>query len=293
MTASTPLIRNIEVLVGPLSEDKGGGPKSSAVRVFSDGSREALRVRFNAKKTLLGSPNASVVEIYNLPPDTRARLRTTLARVLLSTGHRGEELSQLASGALQSITHSKVGPDIVTKLGFLDGYGGMTRGLANRSYGGPVTVASAVRDLAGDLPGVTLGRVDIDGTFGLGGRVFAGRAADALDDLSAQYGFSWSVQDGVFQALSDLRAFPRSTDINAENRTLISAQPILNGPMQIQTGVEIQAVLDARVKPGESVQLTSGTNPAVNGRLKVHNADFDGDTADVSWTMTLQSFRVF
>ncbi len=292
MSANQPLIRNIELLVGPLAEDQGGGPTSQALRLFSDGSRTGLRISFNVKKTLMSTPNVSSISIYNLRPATRERIRATLSRVRLSVGYENTGINVLSQGGILSSVTEKKPPEYATTLQILDGFGGQVKGISNVTFDGRIQVAEIVRTIAADMPGVEVGRIDIDGSVGSGGLSITDRTADALDALAMQFGFSWSIQDGVFQAISDRRSFNRTLTVSFRNRTLIQATPLLAGPMQIENGVEIVAILNPRVGPGDRVQLESEVNPGLNGVYKIHELDATGDTYDQSWTMTIRSYRI-
>lgn len=294
MTGNNPLIRNIEVLVGPLADFEGGGNPNDGLRIASDGSRENLRAAFSIRKTLQSVANEGAVTIYNLPRESRERMRRGLTRVRVMAGYANTGTMVVGNGGLLDAVHTNQSGTWVSELPFYDGFGGIARGVVNRTFTSGVTVANVIRTLVEqNMPGVTVGRIDVDGTIARGGYAMSDRTADVLDDLATQYGFSWSVQNGVFQALSDQRVFGRVFEISFENRNLISASPITQDAADIrfQTGVEIVAILDARVSPGDSIDLTSSSNPQVNGRYKVHAVQFDGDTGDVSWTMTIQSYR--
>lgn len=294
MSTTVPFIRNAELLIGPLAEDQGGGATSEAFRLFADGSLAGgLRIRFSVSKTILGAPNISRIEIYNMSRESRARIRTSLTAVRLNVGWANAGLRSLVRGGVLSAVTSKQGPDIVTTLNVMDGYGGQVKGVVARSYKSAAQVSDVVRDIAGTMPGVGLGEVDIAGRLGPRGRAFSGRSADELDKLAHEYGFSWSVQDGVFQAVKDDRSLPGIVRVSNQLRNLISAQPILSGPMQIESGVDIEATLDARTKPGARVQLESGVNPDLNGTYKIHNVDFSGDTHAAQWSMRIQSLKEF
>lgn len=292
MTSNTPFIRQVELLVGPLSEDAGGGSTSDALRIFSDGSRNGLRVKFSIKKTLTGAPNASVIEVMNLKRESMERIRASLAKVRLSVGWKNTGLSLLASGGILSSLTEKDGTDSATKMQVLDGYGGQVKGVTNKTFGGNSSISDVVKELAQSMPGVNIGDIDVDGLIGSGGLSISDRSADALDKIASQYGFSWSVQDGTFQAIQDTRTFNRVSEISTRSRNLIRAVPILSGPMQIESGVEITAVMDSRVSPGNQVKLESAVNPNLNGIYKIHEVDFEGDTMDNNWIMKIRSFKI-
>jgi hypothetical protein len=286
---SKPFIRTVDLIIGPLTEDQGGGPVKSAYRIISTGDRNSLRVKFNVKKTLLGAPNPSTIEIYNMSRASLERIKKSLSRVRLEVGYENAENTLLTQGAIKSIEVERQGADVITRIVLLDGWGGQIKGITNRTYGAKQSVADIVRDIASNMPGVTIGDIDVDGIIGRGGLTVSDRSADMLDRLAGQYGFSWSIQNGTFQAISDKRTLSRIVEISSKQRNLIKAVPVLNGPEQIQTALEIQAILNPRVTPGHKVKLTSDLNPRLNGFYKVHEVDFDGDTGDQSWNMTIRS----
>ena len=289
MSSNAPFIRNARLLIGPLREDEGGGPEDQALEIYSTGDRDGLRVKFNVKKTMLGPPNLSTIEIYNLSRDRAETINKTMSRVRLDIGWNNVDLALLTQGSIKSSVTERRGADLVTTLTLLDGWGGQVTGFTNRSYGKNRPVSEVVRNIAGNLPGVSIGDIDVDGTIGNSGYVVSDRSADALDRLAGQYGFSWSIQNGVFQAVSDQRALSRTVELSTRARNLIKATPVLNGPFQIQTAVEIEAIINPVVTPGHQIVLNSDINPKLNGAYKVHEVDFDGDTFDNSWNMRIRS----
>lgn len=294
MSTDAPFIRNIRLLLGPLADDQGGGPTDEALEILSDGSRNTLAVDFSVTKTLIGTPNAATVRIRNLSESTRRRIRASLTRVRLEVGYENQGLYPLAMGGLISVVPYAENPDYVTELTFLDGFGGIVKGVTSRSFAARTPVIDIVEAIGQDMPGVTIDRdsLQISGVVGRRGYTISGRSADALDTLADSFGFSWTVQDGVLTALDDAQSYTTIHEISVERRNLIAALPTLGGPMQIQTGIEVTAVLDPRVRPGNTMSLTSTANPGLSGQSKIHRADFDGGTMQNDSTMRLTSFTL-
>ena len=291
MSSNEPFIRETEVIVGPLREDQGGGPVNQALRILSSGDRSSLRIRFSVKKTHMGIPNNSTIEIFNLSRASAERIRAAQTRVRLSAGYQNTGLDVVVNGGILSSVTEKQEADRVTRFQVRDGYGGQLRGITNKTFAPNANVADIVREMSQNMPGVSTGDIDVDGVIGPGGLSVSDRSADALDQLAAQYGFNWSIQNGVFQALQDTRAFGRVFLVSSQSRNLIKVAPILTGPMQINNGVEIQAILNPSLVPGDQVRLESDANPDLNGTYKIHEIDMEGDTFDKNWTMTIRSFR--
>lgn len=287
-------IRQVEMIIGPLAEYEGRGNVGDALRVYSAGGVNDLRVQFSTLRTLGGAPNQSDIVITNLSAGSRSRLRTRLTRVELSAGYlegRDAGLRKVTSGAITSSQPVDNPPDIDTLITALDGFGGMSRGVFRKSFGPGVAISDVVRDVAGAMPGVTVGGggANLSGKLGASGRTFAGRAAEILDDLSAQWGFSWSVQSGVFQTVSDTEPLSTTHVLSYRDGSLRSVKPLLSGPLQIRTGVEISGALNPKINPGDRVRVESNINPDLNAVYTVHEHELAGDTHGEIWDSVYRS----
>ena len=272
-------LRYAELIIGPLADWQGGGSSGEAIRIIADGTNQNLRVAFNANKGITGSPNKIDLAIWGLSLKTRMAIRGNLTKIQVMAGYSSSPGSAglVASGAILSAIPERQGPDIVMKITALDGYGGMVRGAYSRAFGGQTPISAIVSDIAASLPGVTVGLIDVDGNLFQKGQQFSGASADQLNSLGDQYGFSWSVQDGVFQAISDKRDSGRSF-LFTSGSNLINASPLLNGPMADNVGVEIQAKFDARMKPGDKMIIQSSMNPLLDGSYKSTSVNLQFDS---------------
>lgn len=259
--------------------------------IIGTGGYDGFRISFNVQKTILGSPNMIDMVIYNLSRDSRSIIRERKLPVTVEVGYEDEdELLLLFKGTTTSAIPTQEGADTVMNVTAMDGSDGIIYATQQITYDGPIAVATAVEEIAGTL-GVGIGPILVDGEFKEKGRSFSGPTQQILDTLSNEYGFSWSVQNGVFQALSDLESLPQSFIVSPETG-LQAAQPLLSGPFMVQSGVEIQALLNARLNPGQLVNLRSNLDPTLNGEYKIHNIDFTGDTHGDQWSMSMQSFII-
>lgn len=285
-------LRYCEVIIGPLADWQGGGAVSQAVRIVADGTMRNLRVAFSAQKGITGSPNTLDMEIYGLSLVTMQSVRGNLSRIQVIAGYSSsaDSASIVASGAILAAIPEMRGPDAVLTIKALDGYGGMVRSAYSRAFDGRTPISTVVADMAAALPGVTVGQIDVDGQLFQKGQQFAGPTTAQLNKMADQYGFSWSVQDGVFQAISDRRDSGRVFTFTSE-RNLISAVPLLNGPLAANVGVEIEAKFDARMKPGDRMVIDSRVNPALNGSYKATSVGLSFDSHGPA-SLKAQSLKV-
>lgn len=288
-------IRRAEIILGPLADWQGGGPIAEAIKIVADGSNEnGLRAAFRVRKTITGEPNRINLALTNLSKNTRQSIRQGLTRIQINAGYINDPngLSTVASGGVLSVVSQKSGPDNTLIISALDGYGGMIRSAYARSFVGGTSVASVVKDVAASMPGVTIGRIDIGKALLYSkGQHFTGAAPALLNRLADQYGFSWSVQDGIFQAIGETSStgnqFPFQSGAN-----LISVSPVLNGPLEARIGVKIDATFEARIKPGDRAVVASTITPDLNGQYVATAVDMSFDSHGGAGT-TIESLRYF
>ncbi len=260
--------------------------------IIGKGNYKGFKVSIEVQKTLFGSPNFAQITITNLSRDTRNIIRERNLPVTILVGHEDTELVQLFVGTTTSSIISQDGPDVNIEITAMDGAMGILYSSQQKTYEGPYPVSTVVEDLAGTMEGVEIGSVDtVVGYLKEKGRALSGSTQQILDTLANEYQFTWSVQNGVFQAVCDLVSLP-TTYIVSPATGLQSAQPILSGPFMVRAGVEIQALMNPRLIPGELVTLESKLDPSLNNDYKIHNIDFSGETHGDSWGMVIQSFTI-
>ena len=129
-------LRQAELLIGPLTEAVGGGPRNEAYRIVSGGLDTDLRLRFSIDLSATSEPNKIVLAVTNLAPERWARMAVKNTLVQLSVGYQDTGLKLLTRGGIASCATRREGDERVTVIEALDGYGPQTRGILNRTYGG-------------------------------------------------------------------------------------------------------------------------------------------------------------
>ena len=282
-----PFLRKIE-----LHLRRKGHP--TWMKIVADGTRENLQITFSVQKTMVGTPNESNITIYNLHPQTRQALMQPELQAELYVGWENVRPTLLASGDVVQVVPTKEGTSNQTVLTLFDGYGGISDSGLNKTYRGGLFVQAVVYDLASNLEGVSvdISRIDVNGKLGKSGYTVSGGIAKELNKLANTYGFTWSVQNGVFQAITDGGATKSKHVISADN--LFSATAQLQDPSQlsagqIQVGMTIKAFIQPQIMPGDIVVLKSQFVPMYNGDYTVHNISFSGDSHGPQYDMEIES----
>ncbi|MFQ8890151.1 MAG: baseplate hub protein [Bilophila wadsworthia] len=238
-------------------------------------------------------PQPSQISIYNLsryPERHQGKPHQDHGR----GGWNNTDLRKVFQGSIMSSSSERNGPDIVTKLVALPGYGSLVRGVSSVTFGAGTPVSVAAQKLASDLPGMTVqgGNFQgVAGNIGPRGWSYAGSTKDGLTRLGEEHGFSWSVQDGEVTAIGDRFMLGSYVELNGENGGLISIAPTLTGPMQIQSGVKIKALYIPGISAGHSIKVNSTLNPRLSGTYRIHTMSINIDAYSEAWTMDIESFR--
>jgi len=289
-----PFLRQVELLIGPLSEWRGGGNQDQALRIYSDGTQDHLRVKFSIHKHLISTATPTVISVYNLSAGLRAALRKSEAQIVLNIGWENRGLTQVFVGSLLAAVHERQGGDIVTNLISLAGFGGISRSVYSITYNNQTQISTIVKDFASQIPGIKIDPklINIKGTtVRAQGWSFAGHTSEGLDRLARMFGFSWWINNGYFNALSDNKALQGGRVlISSKNGSLLKAEPMLASPMQKQAGTTIQSILNPDIEPGKLIQLESEVNPKLNGEYKVHTLSHSGDTFGNDWRSSIESW---
>ncbi len=289
----TNFIREVQMFVGPLSEVQGGGDKQQAIILKSSGLDSDLNIVFKVDKNTMGSPNFSTIEIHNLSTETRQALSKVKTNVELQAGYRegNTALQTIAIGSIASIISERIEGDIKMTVNAYDGAEGMGVGKFSKSYAGQVQLSKIVTDVANSIPGIQISSANIKlGTQPVGkkGMVLAGRSTTILNKLSRNWGFSWSVQNGVFKAIPDEAKAGATFEVSTELGNLLHVTPRIDNVLQTVTGVEITSILDPRLQPYDNVKLISTVAPELNNTYQITNLTHQGDVHGDVWTTVIQ-----
>lgn len=270
---------------------------------YGDGTPDGFRIRFHLYDHVMAATTPSSIQIYNLKPETRNSLLYHNPKVKVSVyigwefdgDTRTDQMYKIFEGDLLTSIHQREGTDIVTTIYAQSGRGAskLLTNLVSGSYDQSTSVADIVLDIAKNIPGILIDSklIAIDPNKKTGPTyTYYGSISDVLDEMSRYYGFSWTIRNGYFQAITDGYAFSSGAVISNKNGFLIRAEPLLSFPMQWSRGVSVQSVLNPYVGSCFQFYLQSDMNPDwVDGHYVAHSVSHSGDTHSSNWNSNLEA----
>lgn len=257
--------------------------------LVTGGSTGDLRIKFECKRHLGRTPNASKVTIFNLSPESRARFDRKPIYVIMRAGHDGV-LRPLFEGNVANSISDLNETTWETKFQVTDGGRAYAKAEFSRSYQPPISALRVLSDAAGamglSLPPEAEQAPELRQALESGLSV-RGPARDTLTLLLARYGIGWSTQNGRLQILRQgATNRRRAWVIDADAGMVGSPESTLPHKPGKVAEITIKVLLFPEVIPGDSVQLTSRSFKGAV--FRVNDVSHHGDTHGNEWLTTLK-----
>ena len=267
----------------------------------SDGTRSTIEISFEIEKTIVGTPNESTVTLTNASPETKKYLLSLANKqnitVELYAGYENEGMTLLSKGDLIKMFPERQGSSDTFMVSFLDGVTAISNSHSENIFASSQTLKNIVYQLAKSFEkhGVKVDptKIDLTGTIGKRSYTVMGRTATELDRLARSYRFTWSIQDGVFQAYMDYKKQKKASQavyrVSLNDKNLLKATPEFADSTNLQVGMKIEAILNPKCKCMDIIDLHSSVYPQYNGYYEIHVLTMKGGTKEADWKMTIDS----
>ena len=246
-----------------------------------------LRIKFEIAKTSEPTPNKSKISVFNLTADSRAVAEAKGLSLVLSAGY-GSTLEDIFSGDIARVITSLEGPDYVTTFEAGDGETAYQTSRLDASF----SAGTSLREIFGqavDALGLALGDVSGIPTKGiLNGISLSGLARRHLDNLTADSNLEWSIQDGAVQIIPKGTA-AKGDSISLSPQTGLVGIPKKKGGKKITEGIELQCLLQPKLKPGSAFELKS---KFISGEFRVIRIEHVGDTHGDEWYSNIEAIEL-
>jgi len=248
-----------------------------------------LRIAFQVTKSLSWSTNQASIQVYNLSPEKRAKIKDYADEIRLSAGYAEETGVQLLFiGDSTQASHLYENPDIITSIQCGDGERILNQRTISVSYGERVSARTVIQNVA-DQVGFNIGYFapSADVVYKNGFQDL-NLAKNIIDKATKKLGLTWSVQNGNLYILPFQGSTQKTPAIISQNTGMISTPQRYTykrldlwraGPKQ---GYKVKTLLRPEILPGDKVRLVS-QRIDVDQIFFVDAVKHVGDTWGESW----------
>lgn len=258
-----------------------------------------LRIQFYVKKSDAQTPNAADIRIYNVEPNTIARIQREFSRVVLQAGYEAN-FGVIFDGNIKQVRSGREnGTDSYLDIAAGDGDSAYNFSVINTTLAAGATQADQIDALAGSMAsrGVRRGHTGDTGQVKLPrGKALYGMSRDRLRQSAEASNTTWSIQDGKLQFV------PRTGVLPGQAIVLSSKTGLVFQPEQTNEGIKARSLLNPNLRVGGSVRIserdvlaaivpgTSGDaqvnrppDIASDGLYRVLVTEHSGDTRGNDW----------
>lgn len=261
-----------------------------------------LKIDFEITKSVLSFPNLARIDIYNPNKDTEAALKEKFTNVILNVGYVGN-LKLIFKGEVRNVFNSKIGTERIITVYAGDGQRDWQNTLFNKTFAENVPTNEVIRELLSSFKSLSLGTIEGLPTAAdkLRGQTLSGSSKDILDTFAAEYGFTWSIQDGEVVTTPIERPI-----VGTEAVVINSATGMVGSPTITEIGVDVTTLLNPDLLPNRVFQVESVASDvslgniffrnvkktSAEGLYKIQEVTFKGTNRDGDWLSTVKGMSL-
>lgn len=224
----------------------------------------AFRFTFRTQQSDIQSPNNCAIRVYNLTPQTMAKVQGEYSEVVLQAGYKDGNYGVIFQGTIRQFRLGKEGAKD-TYLDILAADGDLFHNLAfiSKTFGPEATASQRVQAIASSLGSqpVGLGYNGLQPTGGTlpRGKVLHAMARVALSAETQQQGATWNINAGKINII------PVNGYLPGEVVVLNARTGLIGRPEQTQDGITARCLLNSLLVPGGLLQIDNASiNRTVN-----------------------------
>lgn len=255
-----------------------------------------LHIKFATHKGDIETPNSAEITVYNLSPETVARLKGEFKRVVLSAGYK-TNAGIIFDGTIRQVRSLRSGADSWVEIIAADGDRAYNFATVNCTLAAGARPADQVAacGAAMDAKGTATGYIpDLGGQALPRGKVMYGMARSYMRDVADTTDTTWSIQDGKMQMV------PAAAYLPGEAVVLTASTGLVGSPEQTNEGIKVRCLLNPRIRVGGRIKLDNASiatakvdlapgaiSQAVridsDGTYRVLKVEHTGDTHGTDW----------
>lgn len=209
---------------------------------------DPLKITAEITKTLERTPNTALIKLYNLSPDTEAKVKGEFDEVIVIGGY-GTNMLQVFRGNIRHTAGGRDGNDRIFEIDAADGDRDFREAFVTTTIGPNSSQGELLSTALASMVDTVKGYIGVPDRKFIRGRTFVGLARDLLDDIAGYHDANWSIQDGQLQIV------PAQSTLPTEAFVINADTGMLGSPELDDKGIRVSTLFNPHIQPNGKIWL--------------------------------------
>ena len=256
---------------------------------------ENSKIQFEIIKSKNAKENTAKVEIYNLAPATRKLITEQDALVRIFAGYaQNKGLIEIGQGDISKVKHNRDKTEVVTEIYIAEGLRKIRDNPISISFSSKskLKLANVLDNLRTKSNNQFVFRlIDVDESKTIdNGYSDLGSLDQILNNLRLQFGFGWSVQNGIITIKGTKKSLANEIMLlTPKNGLILHPESVKHVSRRLEKSSitrqekkvnSIQALLQPHLQVNDIIAIASGD---LNGKYEIQKITHKGDTRGNDW----------
>ena len=256
---------------------------------------ENSKIQFEIIKSKNAKENTAKVEIYNLAPATRKLITEQDALVRIFAGYaQNKGLIEIGQGDISKVKHNRDKTEVVTEIYIAEGLQKIRDNPISISFSSKskLKLANVLDNLRTKSNNQFVFRlIDVDESKTIdNGYSDLGSLDQILNNLRLQFGFGWSVQNGIITIKGTKKSLANEIMLlTPKNGLILHPESVKHVSRRLEKSSitrqekkvnSIQALLQPHLQVNDIIAIASGD---LNGKYEIQKITHKGDTRGNDW----------
>lgn len=277
-------------------------------RVIIEGARiitiENAKIQFEIVKSKNAKENTAKLEIYNLAPNTRKLITEQEALVRIFAGYaKNKGLIEIGQGDISKIKHNRDKTEVVTEIYMAEGLRKIRDNPLSISFSSKskLKLGNVLDNLRIKSNNQFVFRlIDVDESKTIdNGYSDLGSLDQILNNLAIQFGFEWSVQNGIITIKGTKKSLSSEIMLlTPKNGLIIAPESVKQVSRRLEKSSitkqdrkinSVQALLQPHLQVNDIIAIESQD---LNGKYEIQKITHKGDTRGNDWYSDMEVIAI-
>ena len=277
-------------------------------RVIIEGARiitiENAKIQFEIVKSKNAKENTAKIEIYNLAPSTRKLITEQDALVRIFAGYaKNKGLIEIGQGDISKIKHNRDKTEVVTELYMAEGLRKIRDNPLSISFSSKskLKLGNVLDNLRTKSNNQFVFRlIDVDESKTIdNGYSDLGSLDQILNNLAIQFGFEWSVQNGIITIKGTKKSLSSEIMLlTPKNGLILHPESVKQVSRRLEKSSitkqgakinSVQALLQPHLQVNDIIAIESQD---LNGKYEIQKITHKGDTRGNDWYSDMEVIAI-